>query len=256
MKKVNFKNNDLEASFSKNGYALIKGFLSLKTVEEIRKIYYKYHVEKVDGLMWNSLYHVSVPESKSISERLLELIKPELDKLFISYNAPMATLMSKCALMPEGLDTPHRDYSVLNEDEFEYRQIWIPIVDINENNGPMLVVPGSHQYSHEILPMMAKCKYRQKVEELSKDYSEPIFMEAGDLLVYADRTIHAGLPNKTVHERPVVHFGIIPPEAPLYFYKNNKEGKIEKYSIPNEWYLNVRQFDYLPNEGEKLVEVI
>lgn len=255
MKGVKFLEGSIEREFNEEGYTLIENFLDLYEVEELRKIYYKYHIERVEGLMWNSLYYVSVEDSIRISNQVLEIVQPKLDKIFEAYNAPLATIMSKTGLKPEGLDTPHRDYSVLDEEKFEYRQIWIPIVDITEQNGPMFVIPKSHKLPHRILPMMGTCVYREKESELKRKYTDPILMKSGDLLVYADRTIHAGYPNYTTHERPVVHFGLVPPEATVRYYERDRENAntINVFEVENDWYLKVRDFTNAPKEGRKFL---
>ncbi len=255
MQKVSFKNNALESQFSQDGYVLIKDFIDLQKVEKLRKVYFKYHIERREDLMWNTLYHIPVEESKKVSSYILKLLNDELQSLFEEFRAPLATIMSKCAMVPKGLDTPHRDYSVADEDEVEYRNIWIPLVDIAFHNGPMMVIPGSHKYPHATLPVMGKCSYRDYHEELKDRFTEPIFMNSGDLLVYADRTIHAGLPNYSAHERPVVHFGILPKSAKLYYFSSNRseEGKVDKFEIPDDWYLKARDFNNPPLENAKFI---
>jgi ectoine hydroxylase-related dioxygenase (phytanoyl-CoA dioxygenase family) len=258
MERPEFTNPTYEKQFLTEGYLLFRNFISEEDVNQLVQLYKSHHKEKIDDLMWNSLYHISVSDSKQISKKILEILDPYLKTTFKNFRVPVATLMSKCGEKPDGFDTPHRDYSVLDESNNEYRQFWLPIVDINHDNGAMYVVPKSHHLKHRVLPMMDKCIYRSSTEILQYA-TKPIYMNAGDLLVYADKMIHGGHPNVTDEERPVVHFGLIPENAEIFLYKRdeNNAKSIVKYRVSDEFYLEVRDFKNAPenlNINEVFIE--
>ena len=254
MERPVFKSEKIESNHSKLGYTLIKNFISSDDVEFLLNLYKQFHIHKVDGYMWNSLYHVSDKESVYISNKIHQILDKKISNLFDNAEWSISTIMSKCPGYPLAFDTPHRDYSVFKEDLFEYRQVWIPLIDITPTNGAMYVVPKSHKLAHKELPMMQKCFYRNYVDELVPFATSPMLMKAGDLLVYNDRTIHGGYPNGTNEERPVIHFGVYPKGAKPQLVRS--EGtKVAFYDVPEDFYFKTKDFSVLPS-NTKLNTVI
>lgn len=253
MYKSRFLDPKLEEQFEENGYAVIKGFLSPDEIAGLKKLYETYHNQFVDRLMWNSLYHTSRENSLYISKEILSVFNPKIASTFSDAKTVLATVMSKCPNQPDGFDTPHRDYSIFDENEFEYRQLWCPLIDINQENGAMYVIPRSHKLPHRILPVMNRCIYRDHKDEVMQ-YAQPLYLEAGDLLVYADKTLHGGYHNASGKERPVTHFAIFHPKAQLKYYRraNQNSNMVEEFNVPDMFFINntIEDINNLPTFPE------
>jgi hypothetical protein len=236
VKSAELKDPQAESELSQNGFILFRNFLN---TEEVASLYalYKSHHKKADTEkgMWNSLYDIPAEEGVSISERILNLLRPKLEALFVSYYAPVATYMSKNC-NPNSTCDLHRDFSILNEKEFQYRNIWIPLVSTTKNNGALYVLRGSNRVFDYVLPLFSEWPYRNMQNELFP-LVETIDAEAGDLVIYLDKTLHGSHINYSDDSRPVVHFGAMHPDVELQFYSlDAKKENVKVYAVPYRFY--------------------
>jgi len=258
VKVAQLKNANAENELNRNGFILLRNFL---TPEEVAILYnlYKAHHKKADADkgMWNSLYDISAEEGVAISEKILATLRSKLEALFVSYYAPVATYMSKNC-NPNSTCDLHRDYSILNEQQFQYRNIWIPLVSTKQNNGALYVLRGSNHVFDYVLPMFTEWPYKNMQSELFP-LVETIDAEAGDLVIYLDKTLHGSHINYSDDSRPVIHFGAMHPEVELQFYRlDEQKENVTVYAVPSRFYFErdfeaveskypvVRQFSFSP----------
>jgi hypothetical protein len=242
MKSAELKDPKAEQDLNRNGFILFRNFLSNEEVMRLYTLYKTYHKKAdADKGMWNSLYDIGEGQGVSISERILKMLRPKLTALFISHYAPVATYMSKNC-NPNSTCDLHRDFSILNEQEFQYRNIWIPLVSTTKNNGALYVLRGSNHVFDYVLPLFSEWPYRNMHSDLFP-LVETIDCEAGDLVIYLDKTLHGSHINYSNDSRPVVHFGAMHPDVDLQFYclDEHKEN-VKVYAVPFRFYFE-RDFD-------------
>ena len=256
--KAELKGGRLEADLRENGYCYLPNFLSKETLHSLQSLFENVHLNNENSKgMWNSLFDLKENESEEVSQKILELLKPKLDALFESYSAPVASFMSKNA-GEKGVCELHRDFSILDEEKFEYRNVWIPLVDIQKENGALYALKGSHNVFNYPLPMFQKWPYTDLQEELF-DKVDVFEVKAGDLVIYADRTLHGSFLNLSQKPRPVVHLGALHPQFETAYYHLNEE-TVEVYKVPFSFFFEnnysnlkerfslIKSFKYNPPE--------
>jgi hypothetical protein len=258
MKRAELRDKVSEQKLLRDGFILFKNFLSPEEVELLYTLYKKHHHSSdSDKAMWNSLYNVTAQEGFDISNKILSILRPRLDEIFVSYHSPVATYMSKNNNDKSTCDI-HRDFSTQDEREFQYRNIWIPLVSTKLNNGALYALKGSNNVFDYILPMFSEWPYKHMQDALIT-MSEVIYTDAGDLVIYLDKTLHGSLVNYSVDSRPVVHFGVLHPDNRLcFYYLDQKSQKVKVYEVPfkfffekdfsdpGEKYPLVKEFVYAP----------
>jgi Phytanoyl-CoA dioxygenase (PhyH) len=258
MKRAELRDQVAEQQLMQDGFIVIRNFLPPEEVKVLYELYKKYHAKAdMDKGMWNSLYDVSADEGFAISQEILRVLKPRLESIFLSYHAPVATFMSKNCNDKSTCDL-HRDFSTQDEVEFQYRNIWIPLVFTRQNNGALFALRRSNQVFDYILPMFTEWPYKSMHEELFA-MSEQILADPGDLVIYLDKTLHGSMVNYSDDSRPVVHFGVLHPENRLCFYYLNEATKhVKVYEVPFRFFFEnnfgdpgdkyplVREFSYEP----------
>jgi hypothetical protein len=236
MKSPEFNFGKLEQQFNEIGFVHIRSFLSNEEIIILKNLFdssYNYNGEEQG--MWNSLYNVGSQRSAELSVEILAILDQKLSSFFNTYKAPVASFMVKNP-NKNGITELHRDYTTQDEDYFQYRNIWIPLVDTTSNNGALYAVKYSHRFFDYPLPMFCKWSYSQYQDLLFKN-SDFIDAKAGDLVVYADRTLHGSFINQTKEPRPVVHFGLLHPEAELcYYWLNENTNEVTVYETPLSFY--------------------
>ena len=240
MQASTFKDPNIEAQMEANGYTIVPGFLNGEEVAFLKNYYQSLHTDHDPTMnMWSSLWNVPPEKRKEVSETILQVIKPHMRTTFDNWKIPVGAFMSKC-MGEQSVCTPHRDYSILDENEFQYRNLWIPLVDITDQNGALVVFKGSHKVFTNILPMFNPWPY-EKYSALMMKYATTVLVKAGDLVVYRDRCLHGSFTNRSNKYRPVVHFGCFPPDAQLcYFYLDQQQphSKVEMYKVPDDFYFS------------------
>jgi hypothetical protein len=238
MRVAELRNPEAEQSLNRNGFILFRNFLNADEVGMLHTLYKNHHQKAdFDKGMWNSLHDISPEEGLGISDKILEILQPKLNELFISFYAPIATYMSKNC-NPNSTCDLHRDFSILNEEEFQYRNIWIPLISTTKNNGALYVLRGSNHVFDYILPLFSEWPYKKMHDELFP-MVETINAEAGDLVIYLDKTLHGSHINYSNDSRPVVHFGALHPDVELQFYSLDAEKKTVKvYAVPFRFYFD------------------
>ena len=248
MRSAELKNAQDEESLNRNGFILFRNFLNAEEVTALRELYKSYHPKAdMDKGMWNSLYDVSPEAGLTISEKILAILQPKLKELFVSYYAPVGTFMSKNCNANSTCDL-HRDFSILNESEFQYRNIWIPLVSTTQNNGALYVLRGSNHVFDYVLPFLTEWPYKNMLGDLFP-LVETVDAEAGDLVIYLDKTLHGSHINYSNDSRPVVHFGVLHPDVELQFYHIDKQREnVKVYSVPFKFFF---ERDFLAMEQDK-----
>jgi len=242
VKVAELKDQEAENSLNHNGFVVFKNFLNAPEVAELFALYKNHHPKaNTDKGMWNSLYDISPDQGLSISEQILSILRPKLNALFVSYYAPVGTFMSKNC-NPHSTCDLHRDFSILNEQEFQYRNIWIPLVSTNNNNGALYVLRGSNHVFDYVLPFQTQWPYGNLQNDLFP-MVETVDAEAGDLVIYLDKTLHGSHVNYSNDSRPVVHFGVLHPDVELRFYQiDEMRENVKVYSVPFKFFFE-RDFD-------------
>jgi hypothetical protein len=236
MNSSHFIDTEVVKCFSNNGFVLIKNFLSSNEIEQLRILFndcYNYKGEEQG--MWNSLYNLPKDFSLNVSQKILGLLIEKLEQTFNSFKCPVASFMVKNP-NKNGITDLHRDYSTQDESRFQYRNIWIPLVDTNAENGTLYALKYSHTFFNYPLPMFCKWPYIDHQTALFK-VCDIIDAKAGDLVVYADRTLHGSFINQTSTPRPVVHLGLLHPDSELcYYYLDTSTNEVTVYDVPFEFF--------------------
>lgn len=237
MKSARFVSNETEAEFNENGFVHIPSFLDSHELIALNNLFSSvYNFNGGSQGMWNSLFNLNKDIASATSLEILDILSKKLSSTFSNFKAPVASFMTKNPNL-NGVTELHRDFSILDENDFQYRNVWIPLVDTNIDNGALYALKGSHTFFDYPLPMFTQWPYSQFQDVLYKS-SDIIPASAGDLVVYADRTLHGSFINQTKVPRPVVHFGLLSQEASIAYYQMEKSNNtVNIFEVPFTFFL-------------------
>jgi ectoine hydroxylase-related dioxygenase (phytanoyl-CoA dioxygenase family) len=245
---LNKETIDLAVNLVKvNGYVILEGVLPKEKVVELRKAF-------IQGLDWFIEKHGKeiYEKKKGFNEGtnhlgiLLPFVEPFIDPLVIEHPFALAvidrllgkdctfTLFSSNTSLPGGQKTQpvHSDSGAHYGDLFPVALpltevvLNIPLVDVDDNNGPMEIWPGG---TH-LLPDNAYGPNGYNLEQLSPHMqSMKVHMPAGSILIRDARMWHRGTPNRGNEPRPNI--------ALIY----SAYGHDNSISIPQETYDNLSE---------------
>ena len=138
-----------------------------------------------------------------VSDGIGAIMKPRLEELFPDHELCFAVFVTKSAKSKRGTLPLHRDYSFIDVKQHTAVHLWCPLVDVDEKNGCLQVVSGSHTlvkspYAVNEYPPV----FGQVMDMLSKKFTTPVPMTAGSVLAYESRLFHGSGENSSDAPRP------------------------------------------------------
>ncbi len=204
----------LDEQLLKDGYVVVP-FLDEKRVKELFEFFYAHHANEIPGF-YATAHSIDIPFRKKMNEQIKTVFEEPIKTFFNNCKPLGGSYVVKSKSQEERLH-PHQDWNIVNENEFRSFNIWVPLVDLNEENGAIRVVPGSHLWVNNFRgPNIPD--YFSNYNETIWQHMQTLNMNAGEALIYDHRLFHSSFANKTDNLRIATVFGIIPDEAQMFYY--------------------------------------
>lgn len=227
------QSQDHDSILESDGYVVIP-FLSPAEVRELHEFFYASHNSIPDG-MYATSHSTDFAFRQKMNEKIKATCQRAMAGVFENAVALGGTFMTK-SKGEKGSLKPHQDWSIVDEDVFCSYNVWIPLVDVDENNGTIQILPRSHRFIKNIRGLNISDSFEKVNAELWQ-YLKPVRMKAGDALVYDHRLIHASGINISDTPRLVIVYGVIPQSAEMRFYYGHDK-HIEIYNCTPEFFFS------------------
>ena len=232
MKQI-LRDKNLDQQLLEKGYVIVP-FLSDETVRELKDFYYQFHSHDLEGMYATA--HVSdISFRMKMNAFIKQKFQKSIDLYFQDCNPLGGSYIAK-GKGDKGSLVPHQDWNIVDETAYRSFNIWVPLVDLKENNGALMIEPGSHLWDFNYRSASIPFAYPEKEKSLWQSMLK-LDMKAGEALIYDHRLIHASGINETDEIRLACVFGIIPNGAQMYYYHKNQDGDIEVYESNPEFFL-------------------
>jgi hypothetical protein len=241
--KYNYFKNKNNNDIQKNGYTIIKNVVSNAQLQFLEDTYLqltKFTEYTIEEKFQNSGRFRS-PEIRNfvmdnIGKFSKEFLPSVFDKDIYDENTTGAFQIKPPSKVSEL--NPHQDAPVIDETKENGLFVWIPLCNITENNGAVLVLPGSHLWQNHQRSLNVSWVFEKHTKLLWK-YMQPIYMNRGDILVWDTAMIHASLPNISNEIRVAITTTLLPKNFKMVEYFKDKQtpkGKIEKYIVERSFW--------------------
>ena len=219
MVKPIFLDNKLQEKFDTEGFVKIT-LLTSESVLQLNALFKNYFPNpSVD--FYSSSYENDFPKKKEMSDRIGEILLPQLEKIFVDFKWFGSAFLSKGNGTRSEMPM-HQDWTIVDETQFIALNIWTPLQDTNEENGTLEVIPGSHQW-HRALRAPTLPFYFEGFQNKLKEKLTAIPALATEAVVLNQAVIHYSKANKTNDTRIAITTGIKSAGAPMIFHYWNKE---------------------------------
>ena len=191
-----FADPALEEGFSRNGYVVLPLF-SPEEIETCRKLYFANLSEPQTDFFTTAFLPDGEPR-RNVKEGLEAIIAPHAAELMPGYSTCVRHFIVKRGHPNAGPLDLHQDFNFVDQSVNRAVHVWIALVDVDEHNGCLTVLPGSHLLTHHISAMGGNATpfatYRDLLEA---DCRIGVPMKAGEALFFDERTLHGSYPNKS-----------------------------------------------------------
>ena len=82
----------------------------------------------------------------------------------------------------------HQDWTIVDEGKYYALNVWVPLTDINEKNGALMVLPGSHFRSIQTLRAPTLPFFFSGNENILKEHLVPLYVKAGEAVIVTTPT--------------------------------------------------------------------
>lgn len=240
------KSKKLQAELFEKGYAIFP-LLSKEQVKELKDFYYQNNPEKAEGLVATA-HDPNFEFRQKMSDKIHQVVAEDVTQHFENIEMLGGTFMNKTQ-GEKGVLPPHQDWNIVDEKKFASYNLWIPLVDVNAENGSIQVIGGSHIWREGYRGPNLHGPFAEQTNDLWEQM-KTLNLKAGEVLAYDHRLLHCSNENKTPTDRLVIVFGVIPQQAEMFFYYE-ENGKVESYKSHKDFFLKQN-----PWEGPKGLEKV
>ncbi len=234
------KDTGLQKELDREGIISLP-LLTSTALSELYALYREMHPISPDGPLpgfYVSVHSADIGYKALIESKIKEILLPFCDLILKNYTWVTAAMQIKKANPYSDLGV-HQDWTVVDESRYASYGLWIPLVDVGHENGPISVLRRSHHigptYRHTALPSV----YSQLGHSMD-DYYTPYPVRAGEAIIFNQAMLHRSAANKSDKDRPSIVATIIPDEAQLLMYAPSAEANtLDAYLVPPDY---VQQF--------------
>jgi hypothetical protein len=227
-----FKDTELNEQLHKDGFVVVP-FLEEKEVDNLKEVFQTLHPEEQIGFYASS----HVPDRtfrRLVNDAIQAVFNMPMNKLFAEVNGLGGAFISK-APGEKGVLPLHQDWNIVDESLWRSYNLWVPLVDVSEFNGAVMVLKGSHLkrklFRGPNLPPILS-----NIASEVLPHMEVIPMCKGQALIYDHALWHASNINNSAESRTVAVYGLAPKGAALKYYYL-QDNLISEYNANPEFYL-------------------
>lgn len=207
-------NDQLKADFDRDGFVIIRRFLAESELAELRRELHRYITTVVPTLSDAEAFY----DDRSRPETLKQLQGMEGDPFFLEYsNNPNWTSVAETLLgekadvnkggewfnKPPGTNHPtpaHQDNYYFNLTPPSVLTMWLALEDVDEENGCLRYVRGSHRDGRRPHARSNVLGFSQGITDYGRDDEArevAMILKANDLIIHHGWTIHRADPNRS-----------------------------------------------------------
>ena len=218
--------------YHRDGYLLVPDVLDTETVAELRQVSYEFVKKSGEALESDDVYDIG-PGHSADSPRLRRLKHPHTHHPVyerVVRNPAIVDIVadlvgpavrfdhSKLNYKPRdasGAIEWHQDWAFYPYTNDDMLAVGVLIEDVTEDNGPMMVVPGSHKgpiFDHHDKGLFVGA-LNTADDEFDASSAVTLTGKAGGITVHHVRTIHGSKENLTKNDRPFLVISYVAVDA-------------------------------------------
>jgi len=227
------QNEQLDKQLLEQGYVVIP-FLDKDEVTALVDYYYQHHAKTQDG-MYATAHVPDVTFRMKMNDYIKKIFARAIEQTFVNHTALGGSFIAK-GKGAKGTLQPHQDWNIVDEENFRSFNIWVPLVDLNDNNGVIKILPESHAWLTTYRSANISSAFGN-LNDLLWQKMEPLYMKKGEALIYDHRLLHASGENSSDEIRLAAVYGIIPDKSSMRYYHKVDDKTVEVFESNPEFFL-------------------
>ena len=162
------------------------------------------------------------------------IVAPVLGELLPGYQPFMVAATTKGRRSTTPIKF-HQDWTYTDERQHRPIFLWCPLIDVDEGNGALRVVPGSNRWTSAIRPSR-RLEVTEEHQEALGRRARTLPLKAGQAVVFDPATLHGSGPNPTDAERPAVTIAVAPTGAELVHFHEDDDGNLVGATVDDRFF--------------------
>ena len=209
-------NENIARTIQRVGY-IVADFLREHEIAALREAYERLESGVQMGF-FASMFSADAQYRNAVDKVIKDIFARPLKNLVQQHRCLLGSFLEKKPV-PESGEVPlHQDWTFVNETEFQSLNFWCPLEDVDERNGCLWVLPGSHRFpTHPRAPFGPAPWITAFGQELSA-VMIPVPMKKGEVLISEHRLWHASNLNYAQTSRLAAACTVVPERAEVIHY--------------------------------------
>jgi len=222
---MRLKSERLQNDFERIGAIKISNFLKKEDLLQIKELYSEMGLTKLGGIYTN-VKDQGADYNNKVDSILRSIFEIPVKQHFEDYQIGGGAFLIK-GTGENSHSSLHQDWNVVDENKYQSAAIFCPIQDVDEENGCLKVIGGSHKWFRNIRSFHYPSQFLN-FDQINKGMlSLPV--KAGDAVVFRHNVFHGSKPNLTNYNRVAASVSIASKEAQyLHYFKEDDFFKIIK----------------------------
>lgn len=248
-----FLDPELDKKMVRDGFIVLP-FIDKQEIETFQKLYTKWHPEHPTEF-YKSYFDPRMEYKLEVENEIIRVFKEKMNTIFRDYNAFGGLFVVKPPTQ-EGHLPPHQDWSFVDERKDWSINMWCPLEDVNDENGNIIVLKGSHQFNRTIRGVGTPDIYRDHWKLIEKNM-QSVPMKAGEAIFFFHGLLHGSTLNTTPKSRVSLGLTLTPKNVQHYFhYMDNVNGekRLERFETEPDFYIDYASKRGARPEGEATLD--
>jgi hypothetical protein len=198
-----------EEQFTRNGYTVMP-MLDAEEIAALTKVYLD-TVPKLPSDFYSTAFLPDCPERRAMTDVMQQVLEPHIARVMPDYVIHSRGFIAKRGGPGQFALRLHQDYSFVDHAKHRAAHLWIPLVDVDESNGCLTVVPTTHRLVTHISAMIDNPSPWDPVRPiLDAECTIAVPMKAGDAAFFDQRLYHGSRPNTSPAIRIALAVALLP----------------------------------------------
>jgi len=236
-----FKNKEHQSLFDKQGFIVLP-FLNVDEIKELETTFDDLHPNLADNGFFSGSYSSDFNYKKKASNKIVKVFSRAYESTFKDYKPFGGAFLYKTPGEQSEL-AAHQDWTIVDEEKEIALNCWVPLCDVDLNNGPIMILPGSQFSKHPVLRAPTLPFFFSGNDDVVMQELEPMIVKAGTAVILNQSVIHYSPPNTSSSVRKAITAGIKSKDAQMYFhYKVPGEDKLEIFKENDDFLIRFENF--------------
>ncbi len=238
-----FRDPEIQQQFDRQGFVTLP-FLSAEQVAELDRYFDETHPVLPESGFVSDSYSGDFELKKKASDKIVEVFSSSYQRFFQNYTPFGGSFLYKIPSADSDL-VLHQDWTIVDESKHIALNVWVPLCDIHAENGPLMVLPGSHYPSFPVMRAPTLPFFFTGNEEVVMKELVPLHVKAGEAVVLNQSLIHYSPPNRSGRIRKAITAGVKTKDAPMIFAYQDMEGdrtSIELFAADDDFLIRFDNF--------------